>query len=196
MNGLTTIFERIVSDKRYLRNIEYGKARIGHAEGSVKAHIAQLETNLDKLAIAPGMELETYWKLKILIHVHDSFKMDAKRDSAILDPMSHASLATKFLAEFMPNSELLDVCQFHDIGYAVYKKYKAKGVIDDTKLMTALATISNMDLFLMFAIIDSCTESKGREMITWLVKYVHGRYGTRIHEGHILPGLMVAEGAW
>jgi hypothetical protein len=194
--NLPAIFEKIVSDPRYLRNIEYGKPRVGHAEGSVKAHIAELEKNLEVLNFVHRFEPDTYWKLRILIRVHDSFKMDAKRDSAILDPQSHASLAKAFLAEFMPGDDLLNVVQYHDIGFAVYRKFKAKGFIDEKKLTGAMATIEDLNLFLWFAIIDSCTASKGREMITWLVAAVNARYIVEVEPKDILPGEMVSGNAW
>src|SRR5215475_1903450 len=92
------ILARVISDPRYLKNIEYGEPRSGHPEGKVKFHMAELETNLEKLA--PRLSEEQYWKLKFLIHVHDTFKAEAIPDSPIESPYSHASLARKFAAEF------------------------------------------------------------------------------------------------
>jgi hypothetical protein len=193
---LKAIFEKVTSDERYLRNILYGKPRAGHSEGTVKAHIAELESNLEALHAVHHFTPEVYWKLKILIHVHDSFKMEAKRDSAILDPMSHASLAKKFLAEFMDDKDMLNIVQYHDIGFAVYRKFKTKGKMDLTKLILAMGTIEDLDLFLWFAIIDSCTASKGREMITWLVETMHKLYPVRIAVSDILPGPLLSGSAW
>ena len=42
------VVTRVVSDPRYLKNIEYGRPRHGHPEGKVKFHIAELEANLEK----------------------------------------------------------------------------------------------------------------------------------------------------
>src|SRR4030095_11184890 len=87
--SMKEIVERVLNDPRYLRNIEYGEPRSGHPEGKVKFHIAELEANLEKLA--PRISEEQYWKLKFLIHVHDTFKADTIPDSPIESPNSHAS---------------------------------------------------------------------------------------------------------
>ncbi|HJR81540.1 MAG TPA: hypothetical protein VJ821_15820 [Anaerolineales bacterium] len=62
-----------MADPRYQENIEYGEPRSGHPEGKVKYHIAELEENLEKMA-SRGISEVQYWKLKFLIHVHDTFK--------------------------------------------------------------------------------------------------------------------------
>ena len=67
------IVERVMADPRYQENIEYGEPRSGHPEGKVKYHIAELEENLEKMA-SRGISEVQYWKLKFLIHVHDTFK--------------------------------------------------------------------------------------------------------------------------
>jgi hypothetical protein len=62
----------ITNDPRYLRNLDWGKARSGHPEGTIRAHIAEVDRNLDKLS-------ETdYWRLRVLIHTHDTFKAEAR----------------------------------------------------------------------------------------------------------------------
>ena len=55
------IVERITAEPRYKKNIEYGQAPLGHPEGKVKSHIAELEINLEKLKPClphPGILLE------------------------------------------------------------------------------------------------------------------------------------------
>ena len=115
------ILEKIMSDARYLKNIEYGEPRSGHPEGKVKHHIAELEENLENLVSRQAGEISEaqYWKLKFLIHVHDTFKADATPDVPILNPNSHASLARKFAAEFVNDEDLLNMLQFHDVNYAL-----------------------------------------------------------------------------
>src|ERR1044071_3101044 len=106
------IVARVIADPRYLRNIEYGEPRAGHPEGKVRYHLADLEANLEKLA--PRISAEQYWKLKFLIHVHDTFKAEAVPNARIESPHSHASLARKFAAEFTEEADLLNMLQFHD----------------------------------------------------------------------------------
>lgn len=192
------IYEQIVSDPRYLANIQYGKPRKGHAEGSVAAHIVDLEQNLLALVQTGLVDDERHWKLKALIHVHDSFKAEAKRDSAILGPQSHASLARAYLAQFTYDFDMLQITQFHDIGYALYKKQEATGRFDEQRFLAAIMPVQDIDLFLMFTIIDACTPSKGRKVIRWFVEEVGKRRpDATIRAEHILPGPeLTPGGSW
>jgi hypothetical protein len=189
------IYERVIADPRYLKNIEYGSPRPGHAEGSVKAHIRDLDTNLGILRVAHNFSLEYFWKLEVLIHVHDTFKADAKRDSAILDPQSHASLAKQFLSEFTDDQDMLNIVQYHDLGFATYRKLKTTGKFDEAKIRQGLDAIQDLDLFLWFVIIDTCTPSKGREGVTWFIAKVNELYPyMTVTVNDILPGERVLEG--
>ena len=70
------LFDSVTADPRYLANLDWGEARPGHPEGTVRAHIAEIEPNLEPLR--PRLSDEEYWKLKVLIHTHDSFKAESK----------------------------------------------------------------------------------------------------------------------
>src|ERR1700730_17677216 len=91
-------FQAVIKDSRYQKNLHWGEARPGHPEGTVRAHIAEIESNLE--ALRPKLSDVDYWKLKLLIHTHDSFKGEAEAGVAITDSKSHASLAREFLASF------------------------------------------------------------------------------------------------
>lgn len=71
-----TASDAVVNDPRYLANLDWGESRQGHPEGTVRAHIAEIEPNLELLR--PSLTDEDYWKLKLLIHTHDSFKAESK----------------------------------------------------------------------------------------------------------------------
>jgi hypothetical protein len=57
-------FDAIVADPRYQKNLDWGKARPGHPEGTVRKHIAEIEQNLETLG--PRLSDEDYWKLKLV----------------------------------------------------------------------------------------------------------------------------------
>src|ERR1051326_665083 len=88
-------FDAVTTDPRYLANLDWGEARPGHPEGTVRAHMAEIEPNLEKLR--PKLSDEDYWKLKLLVHTHDSFKAESKPGVAITAPTSHASILRAFL---------------------------------------------------------------------------------------------------
>ena len=179
------IVEKIIADPRYQKNIEYGEPRAGHPEGKVKFHIAELEENLEKLA-PHGISKEQYWKLKFLIHVHDTFKADARPDVRILSPNSHASLARKFAAEFTTDEDLLNMIQLHDVNYALWKQFIATGSYDLERLDNLLTTIQDWELFLMFLIIDGSTKGKERSKLIWFVQEVAKHKNTTVDESWVL----------
>ena len=181
---MKVILQRVVSDPRYLKNIEYGEPRSGHREGKIKFHIAELESNLEKLA--PRISEEQYWQLKFLIHVHDTFKAEARPDSPIEGPQSHASLARKFASEFTDDMDLLNIIQYHDMNFALWKQYVARGSYDLPRFFTLLDTIMDWDLFLMFLIIDGCAQGKDPDKVGWFINEVRKSRTTIIDEGWIL----------
>jgi hypothetical protein len=40
------IFAAVIADPEYQKNLDWGQSRPGHPEGTVRAHIAELEQNL------------------------------------------------------------------------------------------------------------------------------------------------------
>jgi hypothetical protein len=174
MEDYKRLYHFIINDPRYTEGITYGKPHTGHAEGTVKAHLVDLENNLKKLDDGLGIRLhETeYWKLKILIHTHDTFKFWAKRDSAIEDPQSHASLAKKFLAEFTQDEDLLNIVQYHDEGYALWKQVETRGSYNKARFTKAICIIKDLELFLFFTILDGFTPSKEPKRIRWFINEV------------------------
>lgn len=153
------ILARILVDPRYIEGITYGKPRKGHQEGSVANHIADLIANLDR--IKHLVNDEDFYKLLILIHVHDTFKLHAERDVPIDQHNSHASLARNFLAEFTDDIDLLNMVQYHDENFALWKQMKYKGKYNEKRFRERVCIgILDISLFLLFTIIDGYTFSK------------------------------------
>lgn len=178
------IVEQIVSDPRYLKNIEYGEPRSGHPEGKVKLHIAELEEILEKFT--SRISEEQYWKLKFLIHVHDAFKAEATPNSPIESSNSHASLAKKFASKFTDDADLLNMLQFHDVNYALWKEYAATGSYDLERFSRLLDTIVDWDLFLIFLVIDGSSVGKDPEKLRWFIAEVRKRKRTMVDESWIV----------
>lgn len=178
------VIEAIQTDPRYQKNIQWGKARRGHPEGTVEAHIVELERNLEVLR--PKLSDEDCQKLKILIHVHDSFKAEAESGVAITDPRSHASLARNFLAEFCSDSDLLTMVQYHDEPYALWLQVHRGKPCNEERYEALVAGIRNWNLFITFLIIDNCTQGKGRESLRWFLQKIEGRVRSAITEKDII----------
>lgn len=177
-------FEAITADPRYLANLDWGAARPGHPEGTVRAHIAEIEMNLETLR--PKVSNEDYWKLKILIHTHDSFKGEAQPGAPITDPKSHASLARSFLVAFCDDSDLLAMVQYHDEPFALYRQFETKGKYNQDRFNALLEAIHDWNLFLAFNIIDGCTPGKSREPLYWLFRETADRVESQFTAADII----------
>ena len=155
---------RLTADARYETNVEWGEPRHGHPEGSIRAHIADLERNA---AVLDAKLSETdRLRLRLLVHSHDTFKPDAD-DVKISHPRSHASLARAFLAEFCPDdASLLDLVQYHDEPYALWRQ-EQHARLNRERYDALFARVREWDLFLAFLIVDGCTEGKSREPLRW-----------------------------
>ena len=184
MTDTQSAFDAIVKDPRYLKNLDWGDPRPGHPEGTVRAHIAELERNLESLR--PKLSDDDVRKLRLLIHTHDSFKAEASAGVAITDPRSHASLARAFLAEFTDDADLLAMVQYHDEPNALWRQVETKGKCNAERFATLLRSIRGWNLFLAFCIIDGSTEGKSREPLRWLFREVDGKVASTFTAADIL----------
>ena len=178
-------FEAVVTDQRYLANLDWGEPREGHSEGTVRAHIAEIEPNLEILR--PKLSDENYWKLKLLIHTHDSFKGEAQPSVPITDARSHASLARAFLAVHCADDDLLAMVQYHDEPFALYRQFETKGKYNQDRFDALMRAIRDWNLFLAFNIIDGCTGSKSRDPLYWLFQQVAGKVASQFTADDIIP---------
>ena len=179
-----SILKAIQSNARYLKNLDWGKLRAGHPEGTVRAHIEELEGNLARLR--PHVSEEQADKLRVLIHVHDTFKAEALSGVAIADPRSHASIARAFLAEFCDDADLLAMVQNHDEPYALWKQHANKGRLDRGRARALFEAVSDWKLFTAFLIIDACTKGKDRAPIQWWLTFAAGR----VHNGFTVADVL------
>ena len=179
------IDQRVIADPRYQRHLDWGEPRPGHPEGTLQAHIAELERNLERLR--PRLSETEVGKLRLLIHVHDTFKPEAAVGVAIADPRSHASLARAFLAEFCDDADLLAMVQYHDEPFALLRHLRRSGDYRQERMQALWETIGNWDLFLAFTLIDGCTAGKSREPLQWFFGEIAGHIESRFTAADILP---------
>lgn len=178
------IFNTITADPRYLANLDWGESRPGHPEGTIRAHIAEIEPNLERLR--PKLTDEEHWKLKLLIHTHDTFKAESKEGVPISDPKSHASLARAVLAEHCDDADLLAMVQLHDEPFALYRQYESKGKYNQERFNSLLNAIHDWNLFLAFIIIDGCTAGKSRKPLEWFFQEIAGQVETKFTAADII----------
>jgi hypothetical protein len=180
------ITEKLMTDPRYLKNIEYGQPRPGHPEGKVRFHITHLEKNLEQIA-RRGISSSTYWKLKFLIHVHDTFKAEADQDVPILHPRSHATLAREFASRYIDDLDILNIIQFHDQNYFLWLDYSQNGCYDQAAFQQLIDAIQDWELFLIFTIIDGRTKGKDISKLVWFIDEAKKHITTRVDSSWVDP---------
>lgn len=179
-------FWLMIEDPRYLNNLDTGKPRRGHPEGTLRSHVNELDANLIQLQRRWQVTDENmYWKLKLLIHSHDTFKCDSAKGVPIEHPCSHASLGRAFLAAYCDDDDLLNMAQYHDEPYAIWRSATSHGY-NQARFDALINRIKDWDLFLLFQIIDGCTIGKGREPLVWLFDELAGRVETWVKADFIL----------
>ena len=173
-----TVLNTITRDPRYLNGLDWGQARLGHPEGTVRAHIAQLERNLEH--IKERLSDTEYGKLRILTHTHDTFKGQSERDVPITHPQSHASLARRFLSSVCADEDLCMIVQHHDEPFALWQQARSRRGYSSERFTALLRNINDWDVFLAFTLVDGCSEGKDREPLRWFFRGVEGKVKTRL----------------
>jgi hypothetical protein len=178
------ILIEIMANERYQNGIRWGKPRSGHPEGTIAAHIAELEENLERLS--SRLSGDESAKIRLLIHTHDTFKGEAKSGVALINPQSHASIACRFLAEFCDEADLLNMAQFHDEHYAIFWRIKPETGFDQDRLASLFARIRDWNLFLAFIVVDGCTKGKSANPVEWIIRQSAGFVESRVDESWII----------
>lgn len=173
MTDYQAVLQAVIVDPRYQECLDWGGPRDGHPEGTIRAHIGDLERNLD--ALRSRLSDVDCLKLQILIHTHDTFKGDAGEGVAIIDDRSHASLARQFLSGLCDDRNLLNMVQYHDEPRALWLQAQTKGRYDQERFTTLLSSIDDWNVFLAFCIIDGCTPGKSREPLLWFFTELAGK---------------------
>ena len=163
----SNIFDAVSQDPEITRRMSFGEVRPGHPEGSIDAHISELNKNL--LAVVESLKdgsngpmLKQYQisAMYILITCHDTFKGDATPGVSIMDPRSHASLARSYLAQHTSDTSLLEMIQRHDEPFALFKKWQQAGKLSEERMTSLFKAIKDWDTFILFQIIDNTTLGK------------------------------------
>jgi hypothetical protein len=75
--------------------------------------------------------------------------------------------ARRFAERFTDDERLLSAIEFHDRPYALWRKMKRRGKLDERGFRRMLRRVSDPELFLRFIELDGSTEGKRSEPIEW-----------------------------
>jgi hypothetical protein len=155
---------RVTSEPELLEGLAWGKPRAGHPEGAVGTHVSHLLETLDE----SGETGERRELLRFMALVHDSFKYQVRERLPRVGENHHAMRARRFAERFTDDERLLATIEFHDRPYALWRKLKRRGKLDEGGFRRMIRRIPDPELFLRFIELDGSTEGKRPEPIDWL----------------------------
>jgi hypothetical protein len=158
-------------DRDLLEGLAWGKPRESHPEGSIGNHVADLLRVID----GAGETGERRTQLRFVALVHDSFKGDVKSLLPKSGENHHAMRARRFAERYTDDERLLATIELHDRPYAIWKKMRRKGRLDEKALEQVFDRVPDHGLFLRFIEIDGAGEAKDQEPIRWLREQMEKR---------------------
>jgi HD domain len=160
----TELERRIVAEPELLEGLAWGRPRAGHPEGAVGTHVSHLLETLDQ----SGETGEQRELLRFMAIVHDAFKYQVRERLPRVGENHHAMRARRFAERFTDDERVLSAIEFHDRPYALWRKMKRRGKLDERGFRRMMKRITDPPLFLRFIELDGSTEGKRPEPIEWL----------------------------
>jgi hypothetical protein len=154
----------LAGDDRLREGLIWGKPRKGHPEGTVGAHVAELLRTLDSWGRPQPLRSD----LRFIALVHDSLKGEVKDWLPKTGENHHAMRARRLAEGYTDDERLLATIEQHDRPYALWRKMRRKGRLDEPAFEKMLARIPDPDLFLRFVELDGSSEAKNPEPVRWL----------------------------
>ena len=161
---------QLIADPEVLEGLAWGRPRGGHPEGSVGAHVADLLETIDRWAATGKRRAE----LRFLALVHDTMKYRVREWLPKAGENHHAMRARRLAERYTGDERLLATIEQHDRPYALWRKVRRKGCVDEKGLERMLDRIPDHDLFLRFVELDASTEGKRPEPVEWLRERLGG----------------------
>jgi hypothetical protein len=154
----------VADDPDLLEGLAWGKPRKSHPEGRIGNHVADLLRVIDDSDDAP----ERRAQLRFVALIHDTFKGDVKSFLPRSGENHHAMRARRFAERYTDDERLLATIELHDRPYAIWKKMKRKGRLDEDALEDVFGRVPDHELFLRFIEVDGSSEAKDQEPLRWL----------------------------
>ena len=156
--------ERVVTeDPELLAGLAWGEPRDGHPEGSVGAHVGDLLGTID----SKDYPAEARSLLRFVAIVHDGFKYRVHEWLPKTGANHHAARARRFAEGFTDDERILATIEHHDRPYALWRKMRRKGHLDERGFEKMMRSVPDAQLFLWFIELDGSTEGKKPEPIEW-----------------------------
>lgn len=159
----TELERAVAEDPDLLAGLEWGKPRKGHPEGTVGAHVAALLEAIERHDHPP----ETRSLLRFVSLVHDGFKYRVHEWMPKTGANHHAARARRFAERHTGDKRVLATIEYHDGPYAIWRKMKRRGRLDEERFSRMIEHVPDLEFFLLFIELDGSSEGKNPEPIQW-----------------------------
>ena len=139
--------------------------------GTVAQHVCDLLDVLDRRR----EQDEHRSMLRFVTLVHDSMKYRVREWLPKTGENHHAMRARRFAERYTDDERLLSTIELHDRPYAIWRRMKRKGHLDERAFEDMMAKLADPALFLAFVEIDGATEGKNPAPIDWLREQLRQR---------------------
>jgi hypothetical protein len=153
----------VTQDPDLLEGLAWGEPRYGHPEGAVGPHVCDLLEEIERR----GERGERRSMLRFVVLVHDSMKYKVRDWLPKTGENHHAMRARRFAERYTDDERLLSTIELHDRPYAIWRRMRRKGNLDERAFEDMMARVPDADLFLAFVEIDGSTEGKNPEPTRW-----------------------------
>jgi hypothetical protein len=143
--------------------LAWGRPRPGHPEGPVGVHVGDLLRTIDEWGVTGARRAE----LRFLALVHDAFKSQVDEWRPKTGGNHHAARARRFAECFVADERLLATIELHDQPYALWRRMRRTGHLDERAFARMMRAIGDPELFLTFIELDGSTEGKDPEPVRW-----------------------------
>ena len=160
----TDLERAVTGEPELLAGLAWGEPREGHPEGSVGEHVRDLLATIDgESELSPERRTD----LRFLALVHDAFKYRVHEWLPKTGGNHHAARARRFAQGFTDDERLLATIELHDRPYALWRKMRRRGHLDERGFEEMMSRVPDPELFLRFIELDGSTEGKDPEPIEW-----------------------------
>jgi hypothetical protein len=153
----------LARDPVLLEGLAWGEPRSGHPEGPVAVHVGDLLRQIDEW----GEQGQRREELRFLALVHDALKNRVREWLPKRGENHHAMRARRFAEAYTSDERLLAVLELHDRPYALWRRRRRTGRLDERAFRAMVERIPDVPLFLRFVELDGSTEGKKPEPVGW-----------------------------
>jgi hypothetical protein len=136
-------------------------------------HVGELLETIERWKVPEPLRSE----LRFITLVHDSLKNRVQQWRPRTGENHHAMRARRLAERYTNDERLLTTIELHDRPYAIWRKMRRRGRLDEERLRDLLGRIEDPELFMRFVELDGSPEGKNPKPIRWFREQLERKRG-------------------